>query len=184
MQHSKPGFTFIEIIVVLLIIGILAGIGVPALQNRLPGFKRNEFITEFNALINFAWQQSLATHKTHQINIDINKRLMAIKVETDQKSRDGQSLFKALSDTQLPSDYIWPENIQFKQFFVDGKDMMRGIQTEEMWFFVVPDGMVQPVIMNLIDTADEDARGEPVQFSLVVNPFTAQVKTYDTFQKP
>ena len=184
MLAKKPGFTLIELVIVLLILGLLAGVGIPALQNRLPGFKRNEFIARFNAMLNFAWQQALADQKTHQLLLDLNKHSIRIEAETEQKGRDGKPIFKPITATYFDTEYQWPDNIQFKQFFVDGTDMMRGIKAEEMWFYVVPDGLVQAVIINLIDTSDEDARGEPLQFSLVVNPFTAQVTAHDTFQKP
>jgi hypothetical protein len=43
--------------------------------------------------------------------------------------------------------------------------------------------MAQDVVMNFIDTKDTQD-GKPLQVGLVLNPFTAQFKTYDTFQKP
>ena len=47
----------------------------------------------------------------------------------------------------------------------------------------MPDGMAQDVIINLVDTKDflPDESARPV--GLVLNPFSVQLKEYDTFQK-
>jgi hypothetical protein len=43
--------------------------------------------------------------------------------------------------------------------------------------------MAQNVVINFLDT--QDLRDDqPRQVALVLNPFTALFKTYDTFQKP
>jgi hypothetical protein len=56
-------------------------------------------------------------------------------------------------------------------------------KTEEMWFYVIPGGMAQDVIINFIDTKDL-YNNAPRSVGLVLNPFSAQFKIYDTFQKP
>ena len=57
-----------------------------------------------------------------------------------------------------------------------------GRQTTELWFFIVPEGLAQDVVINLLDMRDKD-RGKAKQVGLVLNPFAAQFKSYDSFQK-
>ena len=57
-------------------------------------------------------------------------------------------------------------------------------KTENIWFFVMPDGVCQEVIVNIVDQPENQSEKEGKQFSVVLNPFTAQCVMYDTFQKP
>ncbi len=47
----------------------------------------------------------------------------------------------------------------------------------------MPDGLTQTVTMNFLDTKQLNAAGKPRQFGLVLNPFNAQFKVYDGFQR-
>ena len=64
---SKHGFTFIELVVVIMILGIVATIVVPNLQKRLPGYQRKAFVNELNTLTALGWQNALSTQKVHRI---------------------------------------------------------------------------------------------------------------------
>ena len=86
----------------------------------------------------------------------------------------------------MSSTYEWAENIVIKQFYIDKDEMITrpGIKTEQVWFYIAPDGLVQPVVINMLDTSETDAQGKAVTMSLVMNPFTGKFKEYDEFQKP
>ena len=56
-------------------------------------------------------------------------------------------------------------------------------KTASVWFYIIPEGMVQNVVINMTDTKDvRDNQARPV--GLILNPFSAQLKIYDSFQKP
>lgn len=183
---SRLGFSLLELLVVIAIIGLLSAVIVPNLQRSTPRYEREAFVARFTTLVQYGWQQALVTHKIHRINVDIGKKLITLTTASDEKDRSGEIVFKALVDPVDDTEIVIPDQIVIKQFFIEGFDMMTKYarsKTTSMWFYIVPEGMAQSVVVNFVDT--QDVRDDqPRQIGLVLNPFIAQFKTYDTFQKP
>lgn len=162
----------------------MATVVVPNLQRRLPGYQRKAFVTELNALLAFGWQQALSMQKIQRIFFDFSDK--TIKVETQEIDQAGTITHKPIMQAYQKTKIKLPETLEFKNFFINGADELHkpGRETSDIstaaWFFIIPDGMCQEVILNVVDTS----QGANIQLGLVINPFTAQLKEYDTFQKP
>ena len=182
----KAGFSLLEMMVVIGIIALMAAIVLPNLQTATPSKKRKQCVAEIQTLFGYAWQHALTTGKVHRLFFDFNKRTITIQMTEDTVDAKGDPLFVTVKEAYAKTIYQWPGNIIIKQFFIEGTDELNqlGKKTETVWCFIVPDGMAQPVIMNAIDTAQKDATGKDLQIGLVLNPFTARLKEYETFQKP
>ena len=48
----------------------------------------------------------------------------------------------------------------------------------------MPDGIAQPVVINLRDLASSEKYHDTGEYSLVLNPFAAQFKLYESFKQP
>lgn len=182
----KKGFTFLELVVVIMILGVMATIIVPNLQRLSPRYKRNEFLSQLGALVRLSWQQALITQKVHRVFFDVEKRIVRVDCVTEKKDKAGSPDFQPVSIAYLNTSYQWSPALEFKQFYI-GKDEMLarpGIKTDQIWFYTVPDGLAQDVIINIVDIGETDAQGKPVRIGLVLNPFSAVFKEYEEFQKP
>jgi prepilin-type N-terminal cleavage/methylation domain-containing protein len=183
-MRNKNGFSLLELLVVIAIIGILGAVIMPNINRSTPRSERDSFIARFNTLLQNAWQQTLVTHKTQQVNVDVGKRTIVVLQESEEKDRSGEPVFKPITDAPYDTAMTIPEQFIIKQFFIEGFDMMKKFsKTKAIWFYIVPEGMVQDVVINFLDKKDT-RDGQARQIGLVLNPFTALFKTYDTFQKP
>jgi prepilin-type N-terminal cleavage/methylation domain-containing protein len=186
MGRVKSGFTFLELVVVMMIIGFMATIVIPNLQQLSPQYKRKEFLSRLESLVRLSWQQALAEQKAVRIFFDLEKRFVQLEIETEKKEKAGEPEFKPASISYLNTSYEWSENIVFKSFYIGKDDILgrAGTKIETLWFYIASDGLAQEVIINMIDTADKDDQGNPAKIGLVLNPFTATFKEYDEFKKP
>lgn len=180
-RNNNQGFTLIELLVALAIIGMLMAAIIPMMQQR-PGRERKQFVAQLNSLVQFAWQQSIISRKTHRVLFNFKERQAFVEKVTSSSQAKNLETEKVSGPG---SSMEWPSTIIIKQFIVEGYDELarfgsRGAQT--IWFYVIPDGLTQQVTINFIDREDK-IDNKPQQFGLVLNPFLAQFKEYDRFAK-
>jgi len=181
----KSGFTLLELLVAMVIIAIVATIVVPNLRQKPANADRQEFVRNLNGLCALAWHQATVTGKKQKIEFDFDKRTITVQSASDKKDSKGEPVFEPLKGAYLKTSFIWPKTIEVKNFIVEGFDEMSKFtmgRTTASWFFIIPGKFAQEVTINAIDK--KDARGGKARpFGLVISPFTAQFKEYDTFQK-
>jgi prepilin-type N-terminal cleavage/methylation domain-containing protein len=181
VSHNS-GFTLIELMIGIVIIGIMMAAIVPLMREKEPGYERKQFTARLNTLMQRAWQNAIITHAVHRVLFDFEAR-KAFTEKDIAKSPTAKKLeFEKVKGPDI--EMSWPNTFIIQQFIVEGFDEMRrlagGVKTA--WFYLIPDGMTQQVAINGIDK-DEIIEGRPSRFGLVLNPYTAQFKAYDAFQK-
>jgi type II secretion system protein H len=176
-SKKQIGFSLIEILVVIMIIGVMATIVVPNLLQQAPGYKRKQFVTELNALMAITWEHALSTNQLHRVLFDFDTRTIKIEVETKQDEK-GKTTFQNVSGVYRKTTYTWDKNLEIREFIVEGLKESKKI--DKIWIFVTPEGLGQDVIINIVDVGEQ----KEVPLGLVLNPFIVQFKVYDTFQKP
>lgn len=186
-SHKARGFTLIEIIIVIAIMAVLALVVVPQLWRHRPAYERNQFVSQLSSLISSGLLEALETQKLHRIYVDLNQKKVRLERATDKKQSSGDFVFEKVARSYQMTEFALPEEVTIKNFYINAHDeMAQSIQTttKAIWFYLMPDGTSQAVIINAIDMNDLDSQGNPAHMSIVVNPFTLQVEQYASFQKP
>jgi prepilin-type N-terminal cleavage/methylation domain-containing protein len=185
VTFSKKAFTLIEMVIAIAILALLVAVVVPTLMKRSPQFERKQFVAQLNGITQFAWQHAITTGVLHRIFLNIRKRTIIVEQASKKKENGGKKVeFVPVQSPYIKTDFVWPTQLTIQSAYIDGKDTLQLFdEAYEFWFFIVPSGLTQDVILNFQDRKDTLA-GRPAQLGLVLNPFTAQFKSYDKFQKP
>lgn len=185
-NKNRPGFSLTELVFAMAIVGLMVAIAIPNLFKRKPLYEQKAFVTSLNAFMAEAWQRGLTTQKIQKIVFDIPQRRVLLEQETNQQDPQGGVQFAPVVVQYAPAAPSWPEAFEIQQFFVQGADELSSSTrtTNAVWFFVLPGGLAQEVIINMVDTTSQTDLDEGKKVGLVLNPFTVQFKTYDEFQSP
>lgn len=184
---TKPGFTLLELLVAIALLGVVAAIVIPNVRTKGSAAQREEFAVKVNALTKFAWQNAVVTRVTQRVEFDFQNKKITVTQATGGQSLDGTPQFGPVTRAYLATSISIPPQFECKNFYVEGFDEMgrfAGKKTEAVWFYLIPEGLAQSVIINIIDTKDRAKTGRVHEMSLVLNPFSAQFDVYDTFKQP
>ena len=181
--NFQRGFTLLELMVVLVLIGLLATILIPNLRRQAPNHDRKELAGYLNAISLFAMQRAVETHRVHKIVLNLSKRTISLEMQSPKK--DNKDVFVPVKSSFLRTEFRWAPHLIFKNIYIDKEDKMQLFQKlAETWFFIIPEGIGQAVVLNILDMKDTRMNIKGKQVSLVLNPFTLQFKEYDSFQNP
>ena len=143
---------------------------------------KKRFFSNFNSLIIDTMFQAIVTKKVHQIFFDFDHQKVMVKKHNskiDEKNKHLQ--FEPVDKNLFNSQIELPQTLTVRNFFVEKKDEIKsGMKMHDAWFYIMPDGSSQPVVINIDDDSDE----REAKFSISINPFYSQASLHDTFQKP
>lgn len=72
--RARAGFTFIEILFVIIILGILIGVSFPKFRKAFNSLQLSSFSQEFQSFIGYLRQRSIVEEKIIYLNIDNGKK--------------------------------------------------------------------------------------------------------------
>ena len=184
-KRAQSGFSLLELMIVLALIGLLGAFVVPNLFRTKQGAERKEFSTSFETLLKDAVLRSIVEKKDHQIYIDIAHELIQTRVyDKSSIETNKHKQFTRVEDEQYVTEIKFSNQFKFQNFFINGiEELVSGTAALDILFYVMPDGTSQAIIANIVDQ-DEDGINPDVNFSFVINPFYARMSVYETFQAP
>jgi prepilin-type N-terminal cleavage/methylation domain-containing protein len=173
---TNTGFSFIEIIVAIAIVGVMAAIVIPRLRVRGTS-EIDALVNKIAELTQQGYERALVTGKVHRVFFTITTgqpSKAALQVAEDTKPGD-ELKFVPVPAEYNPTSFEWDERLRIVNFYIRGTDEGSGLKTA--WFYILPDGLSQEIVMNIGDEQTPDERG------LVLNPFHVKFSVYDSFQK-
>lgn len=187
-NNIVAGFSLIEIIFGIVLLGIIVAMVVPNFSGRVPLYQRKEFISTLNAVVRRAWVKTIESAHPHKIVFNLHQRTLKIQERTEQKDAAGEFIFKDVHAQYIKAGFVWDERYKIENFYIEGVDEAgrhaSGSQLEDIWFFIVPEGLAQEAIINILDTYDSKDGNEGKQIGLVLNPFSVEFEVYDDYQYP
>lgn len=180
-----PGFTLLELIVVIALIGAMMAIVVPRIGGKTAKQEREEFIAQLNTLVSFSWSNALRSGKVQKVDFDFETNKIIIEESAGKKDERGQLVTTPLKRAYRSTSLKIPKQFILRNFYIEGVDEVaaRGGNIAGAFFYITPEGLAQSVVINFVDRKEKRA-GAPVPFGLVLNPFSAQFAGYGTFKKP
>jgi len=169
---KKSGFTLIELMIVLAILGLVSVLVIPSFLKKNASKQRKTCIEQLNGLLHIAWQQSVTHAKPFKIVFDFEKNLISLHQGVLSPTK-GEYEYKPYKVSHLTTFINLPNDIRIKRFIVDGFDEMSrftGGKTTESWFFINEHGIAQQATIII---TQHDMPG--TEFIYDVHPFMGQL---------
>lgn len=186
MLRTNYGFTLIEILVVLFLIGIMATIGVPRfLLDRQPKAEWPAVVDEINNLVIFARQEAISSQVVYRLAFKKQKKgrdFVLVQREGRDPEKPLKKVYNAVSSGYVQTRYELPETIKLHALY-HGKDEEFEENKNEGYCYIIPDGLVQDVMIHVTKKKDKKDKKE-VQGTLRMAPFFGKFEFSNGFMKP
>ena len=187
-MSSRRGFTLIEILIVLAILGMVVGIGVPQVNRIFRTNLRNASV-RVAGLIRTAYDISIVKASIHRIVLDFDNNAYWLEVSRTGQliglddEGDGLSMFSRRRDQDdeddIPDYYAYPGRQGEKTPLPTGVifDSVEDISLDKKfteglaYIYFFPHGMTQNMIIRL-----KSDRGETGFYSIWINPINAKTR--------
>lgn len=182
MIVKRLGFTLLEMMVVMLLIGVVATFLLPRLMKRSPLVEWKTILSDMNDLALFARQEAITNQKIYRLVFCSNQQgvdEITIEDEQDDQERPGKKKFMPVFSFYFSTKYRFAEQVKIKAVFLGKQEMIEN-QRGVAYCYIIPDGLVQEVLVHLIRKIDNVETGA----SFAINPFDGRFQLYDGFIKP
>jgi prepilin-type N-terminal cleavage/methylation domain-containing protein len=152
VKKASHAFTLIEIMVVVMLVGMMATIGLPKLFHRSPALEWRVILEDFNNLIFFARQEAISNQKLYRLALKSNPKgldFILVEEEKDDPEKPGRKIHERDYSPYVTTKYELSEQVRISAVYY-GKTEMMAENKATGYCYVISDGLVQDVIVHLI----------------------------------
>lgn len=100
----RRGFTLIELIVVLFIVTLVAGLALPAVGRGVDTLQLRSQVATFSAFLRFAREQAITRREAQEVTIDADAHLLILRAAGAETSRASRRLSPRIAiETERPA---------------------------------------------------------------------------------
>lgn len=182
MPALKAAFTFIEIMVVMALIGVMAAFVLPRFTHRTPATEWPIIIDELNNLVTFARHEAMTNHKNYRLAFAKNKQVsVTVEEEVSDQEHPSKKIFVATTSYYLnPPQYTFDDTVALKAFFNKKTKILTDDEKGAAFCYIIPNGLVQPVSLHLFHKNKPDEQG----ITITLEPFSGTFSMAEGFIKP
>jgi prepilin-type N-terminal cleavage/methylation domain-containing protein len=164
--NNERGFTFIELSMVLIIIGVVSVLAVPRLKNLMWHGDVKAAVRRLSGAIRYTHNQTAMTKSRHRImyDLDNSRYWIVIRDENGNFVEDRSVITRKMT---------LPDKVRIKDVFTQREgEVIHGITYTEF----VPNGLVEDTVIHI-----ENDEGRV--FTMIIKPLTGDLKVYDRYIK-
>lgn len=182
MNKQRSAFTFIEITVVLALIGVIAAVLLPRLVRRSPAVEWKNILDDFNNIVSFTRQEAVANQKVYRLTFKSSGEqgldTIMIEEEKDDPDKPGKKMYPIVSSYYFTTTYTLAKGVKLSAVYIGKQNQLD--EKGGAHCYIIPDGLVQDVIIRVIRTIN----GVESKGSFRMNPFMGTFEFFDGFIKP
>lgn len=183
MHGLRAAFTFIEIMIVMALIGVMATFVLPRFTQRTPQAEWPTIIDDLNNLVTFARNEAICTHKIYRLTFTHKPGhpcTVVVEEENNDKEHPHKKVYSTVTSYYFNPTYTFHESVILNAFY-NGKEKTL-VQDEKgsAHCYIIPDGLTQDITLHLSDKNQPDEKG----VTLRLEPFAGLFDVQDGFIKP
>ena len=178
---SSKGFSLLELMVVLALLGFLISMVTPRLSRRSPSSEWKTITDQLNNLVQFARQESIVEQIPFRLVFSQGKNKTAdyVLVEKLDTTKEVQKqVFSPVHSTYTPTRYEFAESVKLRAIFSGKRELL--LESGKAPCYIVPEGLVQEIFVQLVRT--ENRKEECVTLKML--PFEGQFDLIEKLLKP
>ena len=182
MHGHRAAFTFIEIMVVMALIGVMAAFILPRFTHRTPKAEWPTIVEDLNNLVTFARHEAIVHHKNYRLTFTKNQQQVDITVEEENPDQEhtGKKAYTTASSYYFDPTYTLNELVILKAFFNEKVKTLVEDEKGVAYCYIIPDGLTQAITLHLFHKNQPDEKG----VTLKLEPFSGMFTMEDGFIKP
>ncbi len=165
----KSGFTLIELIIVLLIMGLLISVGLPRFTDTGTN-NTDKFIAHLNKLTLEGAHRAQRFNRVYKVFLNISGKNIELMPNIVQ---DNSSIN---SNIKIEDSDVIPDSIEILDFLIDNKSQFSTSMSQKRsaYFLIGPSGITQDTKIIFKDHNSKPTRMRV--YEILLNPFMAQFK--------